>query len=331
MGTDPLFVKTDGAYYWYENDHQGTPQKIISTSGSVVWSAVPTDSFGNIQIQAESITSNLRMPGQYFDEETGLYYNWHRYYDPAIGRYLQTDPIGDGLNLYAYCNNDPVNFMDPMGLCAAKAAWNRISWEAGVAWGWFYENIYRYVVPGQIAWENALAAYDRGDYGWAAYHTAEMVAEDVLFAITLGYSQSALQSTRPVIQGVRQASKTIAGFSEVESGIINEARIMINSSKFATLRAAQNSGNPVIVNIGGRLIQYEPELQASGMTMFGENGFLIGREAFSSSSELYKTVLHELYRLKTSASSSGVSSVLATSETNAAFDFAERAIKVLFK
>jgi RHS repeat-associated protein len=120
MGADPLFVKIDGAYYWYQNDHQGTPQKIISTSGSVVWAAVALDSFGNVKIQAANIVNNLRMPGQYYDEETGLYYNWHRYYDPAIGRYLQTDPIGDGLNLYAYCNNDPVNFMDPMGLCAAK-------------------------------------------------------------------------------------------------------------------------------------------------------------------------------------------------------------------
>jgi RHS repeat-associated protein len=209
MGTDPLFVKIDGAYYWYENDHQGTPQKIIATSGSVVWAAVALDSFGNVQIQAANIVNNLRMPGQYYDEETGLHYNWHRYYDPAIGRYLQTDPIGDGLNLYAYCNNDPVNFMDPMGLCAAKAAWNRISWEASVAWGWFYENIYQYMVPGQIAWENAQAAYDRGDYGWAAFYAGETVVEDVIFWITFGYSQSALQSTRHVVQGVSQTSKSV--------------------------------------------------------------------------------------------------------------------------
>jgi hypothetical protein len=66
------------------------------------------------------------------------------------------------------------------------------------------------------------------------------------------------------------------------------------------------------------------------MTMFGENGFLIGREAFASQSELGKTVLHELYRLGTSASGSGVSGGLATSETAAAFDFSERAIGVLW-
>lgn len=75
----------------------------------------------------------------------------------------------------------------------------------------------------------------------------------------------------------------------------------------------------------------EPGLPASGMTMFGENGFLIGREAFTSSGELLKTVLHELYRLNTSASSAGVSAQLSVQETKAAFEFAERAFKELIK
>ena len=70
-------------------------------------------------------------------------------------------------------------------------------------------------------------------------------------------------------------------------------------------------------------------LPASGMTMFGENGFLIGREAFTSQAELQKTVLHELYRLNTSASATGISGTLASHETKAAFDFAERAVEYL--
>jgi len=117
--TDPLFVKSGGTYYWYQNDHAGTPQKIIDTSGRVVWAAV-YDSFGNIQIQTAEITNNLRFAGQYFDAETGLYYNLNRYYDPTNGRYLRTDPYGEGFNFYAYVSNNPNSLIDPLGLCALK-------------------------------------------------------------------------------------------------------------------------------------------------------------------------------------------------------------------
>ena len=119
--TDPLYLNEADTYYWYQNDHLGTPQKITSTSGAVVWSAT-YDSFGNCQVGTQTVTNNLRLPGQYYDAETGLYYNWHRYYDPTTGRYLTTDPVEEGLNLYSYCFNNPVNLIDPEGLCAVNWA-----------------------------------------------------------------------------------------------------------------------------------------------------------------------------------------------------------------
>jgi len=77
----------------YHNDHLGTPQKMTASNGAVVWSA-KYSSFGKAQVDPEStVVNNLRFPGQYFDGESGLHYNWHRYYDPGTGRYLRVDPL----------------------------------------------------------------------------------------------------------------------------------------------------------------------------------------------------------------------------------------------
>jgi len=60
---------------------------------------------------------NPRLPGQYYDQETGLHYNYFRYYDPGTGRYITSDPIGlqGGLNKYGYVNANPINSIDPNG------------------------------------------------------------------------------------------------------------------------------------------------------------------------------------------------------------------------
>ncbi len=93
--TDPLYLKVGSQTYWYQNDHLGTPQKLIDTSGRVVWSAT-YDAFGAAQIAISEVENNLRFPGQYYDAETGFHYNWNRYYDPATGRYLSADPLDKG-------------------------------------------------------------------------------------------------------------------------------------------------------------------------------------------------------------------------------------------
>ena len=86
-------------------------------SGAVVWSTI-YDSFGKATINTGVVTNNLRFAGQYFDAETGLHYNYHRYYDPSTGRYLNPDPIGlaGGINLFAYVGGNPINDVDPLGL-----------------------------------------------------------------------------------------------------------------------------------------------------------------------------------------------------------------------
>lgn len=120
-----------------------------------------------------------------------------------------------------------------------------------------------------------------------------------------------------------------SGFSDAENRIIDEADEILGSEQMEAIRRAHASGEPVTVDVGGRTIQYEPDLPASGMTMFGEDGFVVGREAFARPGELESTVLHELHRLHTSQSSSGLSGELASDETEAAFDFARRALGAL--
>ncbi len=109
--------------YFIYTDHLNTPRLITNGAGQAVWRWDNTDPFGN-NVPNENpsglgnFTCNLRLPGQYFDQETNLHYNYFRDYDPAIGRYVQSDPIGleGGINTYAYVNSNPLSFSDPEGL-----------------------------------------------------------------------------------------------------------------------------------------------------------------------------------------------------------------------
>jgi RHS repeat-associated protein len=105
-------------YYFYHNDHLGTPQKMTASNGAVVWSATYS-SFGEAHVNPEStVENNLRLPGQYFDSETGLHYNFHRYFDPSLGKFFRIDPLrlNGGINLFVYSQNSPINGFDAYGL-----------------------------------------------------------------------------------------------------------------------------------------------------------------------------------------------------------------------
>ncbi|MDJ0863514.1 MAG: RHS repeat-associated core domain-containing protein, partial [Gammaproteobacteria bacterium] len=108
----------EAGVHYIHNDHLGTPQVITDAEQSVVWEAV-YEPFGKATVTTETIENPLRFPGQYFDEETGLHYNYFRDYNPTLSRYLSPDPIGiisHDLNLYLYVGSNPVNWVDAEGL-----------------------------------------------------------------------------------------------------------------------------------------------------------------------------------------------------------------------
>ena len=115
--TEPLFQRKSGQVYYYQNDHLGTPQRMVNSTGEVVWEA-RYEAFGEAEIVTDVVTNNLRFPGQYYDGETGLHHNYFRDYDSETGRYVQADPIGlgGGPNTFAYVEGNPIGLFDPLGL-----------------------------------------------------------------------------------------------------------------------------------------------------------------------------------------------------------------------
>ena len=96
------------------NRHGDVTELIDKVTGSS--SAYDYDAYGNQQTEIAGDDNPFRYSGEYYDEETGFIYLRARYYDPTIGRFISEDPIRDGLNWYAYCNNNPIRYKDPSGL-----------------------------------------------------------------------------------------------------------------------------------------------------------------------------------------------------------------------
>jgi RHS repeat-associated protein len=113
----PLAKISDGQVFSAINDQSGKPLELFDKSGETAWRM--KTNLWSVPVAEQPIKTdcNLRFQGQWYDEESGLHYNFHRYYDPETGRYLSNDPIGldGGFNTYAYSHN-PLVWIDPLGL-----------------------------------------------------------------------------------------------------------------------------------------------------------------------------------------------------------------------
>ena len=118
---EPLAMLRGNTMRYYLADGLGSVTSLTDAKGNLT-STYQYDSFGNLTASTGSIFNPFRYTGREFDTETGLYFYRARYYDPSIGRFISEDPIRfrGGINFYCYVKNNPINWIDPFGLCRKK-------------------------------------------------------------------------------------------------------------------------------------------------------------------------------------------------------------------
>jgi RHS repeat-associated protein len=133
---EPLIMERDAANYYYHADGLGSITHITDAAGNIVQSYVYS-AFGEIVTQEGGLSNPFTYISREYDPESGLYYYRARYYDAEVGRFLQTDPIGfagGDANLYAYVGNNPINWVDPLGLWSISIE-GYYGWGGGIVFG----------------------------------------------------------------------------------------------------------------------------------------------------------------------------------------------------
>jgi RHS repeat-associated protein len=121
-------VGTTGVAVWNVSvDHLNRPVLMTNATKVAMWTAV-WQPWGGAHSITGTATLDTRFPGQWYQSETGLHYNWHRSYDPTVGRYTQPDPLGfvDGPSVYGYAGGRPQSLTDFLGLYTEVDIWNPV-------------------------------------------------------------------------------------------------------------------------------------------------------------------------------------------------------------
>ncbi len=152
-GNKPLARKVGSNYYYYLYNGHGDVIALTDESGNIV-NSYGYDEWGNVTSESEQISNPIRYSGEYYDNESGLYYLRARYYDPLLGRFISKDSVeGDitnplSLNLYTYVENNPLIYIDPSGLSAATAEWSANQYD-------YLTRLLSSSDPGVVAWADA--------------------------------------------------------------------------------------------------------------------------------------------------------------------------------
>jgi chitinase len=220
--------------YYIHTDHLNTPRVISDQTQKTVWRWQNTEGFGNSLAEEDPdndgilFTCNLRYPGQYFDKETGLHYNYYRDYDPSTGRYVESDPIGlkGGINTYAYAGFRPLTVTDPKGLmCTSSNGMTTCSYPGGPTFS----------VPTPPDFPTNLSNYTS-----VLYHLYKL--------------QSSIGCADPsaVMQAIINSPTPGDPVPATQNGTKNNAQVLgglINNAVISYLTSDLKTGAPVVVNI----------------------------------------------------------------------------------
>jgi RHS repeat-associated protein len=252
----------------FELDQLGTPRQARLNTGPAVWrwesdgygtSPANEDPDGN----GQPTTVNLRFPGQYYDEESGLHYNWHRYYVPRLGRYLSSDPIGvtGGHNLFLYADGRPTRYIDRTGLCpwCIGASIGAIAGgiQAGNSGGWSWNNAENIAtgalvgavsgaVPGLLSTRWGLAAATA--VGAAAGASGNLAGQ-----VASGSSLDCLNYDAALAQGVIGAGSGWIGWRSGFSGAVSAVRSGQSAADSLRAGAIQGAFTGAVPQIWGNI------------------------------------------------------------------------------
>jgi RHS repeat-associated protein len=239
LGDEPVAVFTPNVsgspdVYYVHSDHLGAPRLVTDKNNAIRWRWL-AEPFGTTAPETNpqglgAFTYNLRLPGQYADAETGLYYNYFRDYDSSLGRYTQSDPIGlaGGINTYAYVGGNPISYVDPLGLYTEV-----IVWQATNHWGSQF---------GHVSTNINGRNYSFGPGGW-----------DRTYPTAAGYAARQ--------QSFRSGSGTVLGLSNAQEAALEQCMKGAGGAYSSTSNncgtSIQSCLAKVGVNIGNSMMPFD--------------------------------------------------------------------------
>ncbi len=194
----PLAIRVDGHSFALHPGRRFEPLCATDSNGKMVWRA-EYDAYGAATITINEVDQPWRLPGQYYDQETGLHYNLARYYNPALGRFLSLDPLlvaGGSLNFYTYCDGDPLNRVDPTGAFAPLLLVGAL-FLGGAA------------VAGAVEFYQSRDDIKKGDYDMSRMYKALVIGAGL--GVVGGLAAIFTAETLVAVAGVGATLATIAG------------------------------------------------------------------------------------------------------------------------